>query len=177
MRENKKLQTIVIISGIALFFGILLVYYLARLGVFAEDTKKTKVLNNRVTFEQPKLSVFDETRYINVFPDTIHIHYPYLMVVVPEDTKQITTIYSLEEKKQIVIFHDILLDYSNKNFLYNYHGGNTFFNNKNLKLHCDQGFIKSNIEILCIVPKASDPMDNKLISINPQTLASKDVYS
>ncbi len=175
MKARNKKNLIII--GIAIFFGILLLYYLARLGIFSEDNKKVKVLNDRVVFEQPKLSIFDETRYINEFPDTIRIHYPYLIVVVPEDTKKITAVYNLEEKKEIASFNDIVLDYYNGNFLYNYHGGNSYFKDKDLGISCDHGFIKSNTEILCITAKDSDPMDNKLININPQNLMTKDLYS
>ncbi len=172
--KNKKH---LIIVGIAIFFGILLLYYLARLGIFSEDNKKVRVLNDRVVFEQPKLSIFDETRYINEFPDTIRIHYPYLIVVVPEEKKKITTVYSLEEKKEVASLNDIVLDYYNGNFLYNYHGGNTYFKDKDLGISCEHGFIKSNTEILCIIASDSDQPKNKLISINPQTFTTKDLYS
>ena len=83
----------------------------------------------------------------------------------------------MEKKKQIATFNDIVLDYTNDTFLYNSHGGATYYKNKNLGIHCDQGYIKSETEILCITSKASDPMDNKLITINPQTLTQHDVYS
>lgn len=175
--ESKKHIKIFILVGIILFFGAMFFYYFSRLGIFSEDNPKTIVRNDRVVFEQPKLSIFDETRYINEFPDTIRIHYPYLLVVVPEDTKKITTVYSLEEKKEVASYNDIVLDYYNGNFLYNYHGGKTYFKEKDLGIHCDYGFIKSESEVLCITAKTTDPLDNKLISINPQTLSRKDLYS
>lgn len=176
-KETNNNIKVLIIAGIVIFFGILFFYYLSKLGVFSEDKKEVKVLNDRVVFEQPKLSIFDETRYINEFPDTIRIHYPYLLVVVPEDTRKITTVYSFEEKKEVTSLNDIALDYYKGNFLYNHHGGNTYFKGKDLKTHCDHGFIKSDKEILCITAKASDPLINKLISINPQTLTKKDLYT
>lgn len=178
MRENSKnhFKTYIIV-GILLFFGVLFFYTLTKLSVFSEDTKASTVLNDQITFEQPKLSIFDETRYINAFPDTIHMHYPYFIVVVPEDTNKITTVYNLEEKRKVATYNDIVLDYYNGDFLYNQHGGNTFFKSKNLGLHCDQGFIKNENEILCITAKDNDPMDNKLISIDPQKLSIKDIYN
>lgn len=176
-KENNNMIKVFVIAGIMIFFGALFVFYLSTLGIFAEDTNANTVRNDRVIFEQPKLSIFDETRYINEFPDTIRIHYPYLIVVVPEDTKKITTVYSLEEKKEVATYNDIVLDYHNGNFLYNFHGGNTFFKGKDLGVHCDHGFIKGETEILCITAKTSDPQDNKLITIIPQTLAKKDLYS
>lgn len=174
---NSKKIKIAIIVGIVLFFGILFIYNLAKLGTFKQDSQTLAVLNNRIVFEQPKLSIFDETRYINQFPDTIHIHYPYFIVVVPEDTKQMTTVYSMDTKKQIAVFNDIVLDYANGHFLYNYHGGNTYYNGKNLNVHCNQGFIKNDTEILCVTQNITNPLFNDLININPKTLTQKTLYS
>ena len=175
--NNSTKIKIAIIGGIILFFGIIFIYNLVKLGIFNQDMQKTNVLNNTVVFEQPKLRIFDETRYINQFPDMIHIHYPYFIVVVPEDTKQITTVYSLIQKKEVASYNDIVLDFYNDNFLYNYHGGNTYFNGKNLKVHCNQGFIRSDTEILCIAQNTNNPLYSDLISINPKTLTQKTIYS
>lgn len=172
--NNKKY---IIIGGIILFFSIIFIFNLMKLGAFNQDSQIPTVLNNQVIFEQPKLRIFDDTRYINQFPDTIHIHYPNFIVVVPEDSNQITTVYSLTKKQKIASFNDIVLDYYNGSFLYNFHGGNTFFKGKNLKYHCNQGFIKSDTEILCVTQNTSNPLFSELISINPQTLSTKTLYS
>lgn len=178
MKEKiKEQRKVIVIAGIILFFGILFLTSLAKLGVFKEDQQKQTILNDKIIFEQPKLSIFDETRYINQYPDMIYLHYPYFIVVVPEDIKQISTVYSLTQKKQVASFNDIVLDYYNGNFLYNYHGGDTFYNKKNLGIHCTQGFIKSNTEILCVVQNSTNPLYSDLISINPQTLTTKILYS
>jgi hypothetical protein len=175
--NNSNYIKFVIIGGIILFFGTIFIYNLIKLGVFNQDFQKTSVLTNTVVFEQPKLSIFDDTRYINQFPDTIHIHYPYFIVVVPEDTKQITTVYSLTKKTKIASFNDVVLDYYNGSFLYNYHGGTTYYNGKNLKYHCDQGFIKSDTDILCVIQNSMKPSYSDLMSINPQTLTTMTIYS
>jgi len=175
--NNSTRIKIAIIGGILLFFGIIFIYNLVKLGIFNQDSQKPTVLNNKVVFEQPKLTVFDETRYINQFPDIIHIHYPYFIVVVPEDTKQITTVYSLTKKQKIASYNDIVLDYYNGSFLYNYHGGNTYYKGGNLKLHCDQGFIESSTNILCVTQNSDNPLYSDLISINPHTLSEKTLYS
>ena len=175
--NNSNKRKFIIIGGIILFFGIIFIFNLIKLGVFNQDSQKSSVLNNQVVFDQPKLRIFDETRYINQFPDTIHIHYPNFIVVVPEDSNQITTVYSLTKKQKIASFNDIVLDYYNGSFLYNYHGGNTYFKGNNLKYHCDQGVIKSDREILCVTQNAVNPLYSELISINPQTLITKILYS
>ena len=175
--NNSNYTKFYIIGGIIFFFGLIFIYNLIKLGIFNQDSQKSTILNNKVVFEQPKLTIFDETRYINQFPDTIHIHFPYLIVVVPENTKQITTIYSLDDKKAVASFNDVVLDYTKGNFLYNNHGGNTFYNGKNLKVHCNEGFIKNSTDILCVIQNPENPLFNNLISINTQTLNTKTLYS
>jgi len=61
--------------------------------------------------------------------------------------------------------------------LYNKSGIDTYFNNVALGVRCTSAHIKSETEILCILPKKDDNLDNKLVSINPQTLATSDIYS
>lgn len=176
-QKNKKRKIIFLLGGIVIFFSILFVYYLAKLGIFSEEKTEPQVRNNLVVFAQPKLAIFDTTRYINEFPDTVRMHYPYMLVIVPEDKKKITTVYSLDAKKEVAALHDIALDYGNGKFLYNYHGGETRYAEKALGVSCTQGFIKNEREILCIMAKGNDPLENKLISIDPQTLEKKEIYS
>jgi hypothetical protein len=175
--NNSNKRKFIIIGGIIFFFGIIFIFNLINLGVFNQDSQKPSVLNNYVVFDQPKLKIFDETRYINQYPDTLHIHFPNFIVVVPEDSNQITTVYSFTKKQKIASFNDIVLDYYNGSFLYNYHGGNTYLEGKNLKYHCDQGFIKSDTEILCVTQNETNPLYSDLISINPQNLVSKSIDS
>src|SRR5258708_609149 len=175
--NNSNYKKLIIVGGIILFFSIIFIYNLIKLGIFNQDSQKPTGLNNKVVFEQPKLTIFDETRYINQFPDKIHIHFPYFIVVVPEDTKQFTTVYSLTKKQKIASYNDIVLDYYDKSFLYNYHGGNTYYKGKNLKVHCNEGFIKSDSEILCVTQSANNSLFSDLIIINPHTLSEKTLYS
>lgn len=174
---TKKQIKIVIITGVLLFFAVLFIYNLAKMQVFKEDSIKVNVLNDRIVFTQPKLAIFDSTEYLNQFPDTIHIHYPYIIVVIPENRSDISTVYNTSAKKQIAAFNDIVLDYDKGAFLYNYHGGNTFYNGKDLKVHCNQGFIKSDIDILCVTQNEANPLFSVLMSINPKTLTQKTLYS
>ncbi len=56
-------------------------------------------------------------------------------------------------------------------------GEKTFYNQTSLVAKCDQGLIKSSTKILCIVPKGTDPLDNKLVTFNFQTGKKDTVYS
>jgi len=166
----------IFIGGIILFFVIYLLITLSKLGLFVLAPSKTTTVNNpTVDFEQPKLHLFDETLYLNEFPDTIRMHNPYLIIVQPEERKsQIVNLTTQKKEKETM---DIPLDYWKGDMLYNWHGTTTYYNKKSLNLHCDEGFIKSATEILCVTAKANDPLDNKLISLNPKTGAQHEVYS
>lgn len=177
MKNNRNL-TIIVVIGILIFFTGLFLYYLNRSGFFSHQSEqKNGVVNMTITFEQPKLKIFDDLYFLNEFPDRIRIHHPYVLIVIPENYKQVTTVYDTKKKAKVATLNDIALDYDNGNFLYNKNGLITYYNKQSLGLHCSEGFIKSSIEILCVTPKASDPIDNKLISINPQTLVKHDIYS
>lgn len=172
MSRNTKIIGIVII--IVLFFAGLFVWYLSK---FGGGEKAKTFQNNTIVFEQPRLKIFDETLYLNEFPDKILVHDSSVIVVKPERADQVTTVYDVNTKGQVDTHNDIVLDYLNKNFLYNKHGIQTFYNEKDLKIHCDKGFIQDTTRILCVTAKQKDPLDNKLISINPQTLEKHDLYS
>ncbi len=174
-KQNIRLK-VLIIAAIIMFFGVYFIYTLNKLGVFTKKhSKEIPAVSPTVVFEQPKLHVFDETLYLNEFPDTVRFHNPYLIVVQPET--RASRIYNLITKRQEKETMEIPLDYWQGNILYNWHGVTTFYNKKSLSLRCDKGFIKSVSEILCVVPKTKDPLDNKLISIDPQTGKKHDLYS
>ena len=172
--KNKRNITILIVGAILLFFVIYFLFFVER--HFLQPQNEGNTTSSEVVFEQPKLKVFGQTRYLNEFPDTIRIHYPYLLVISPEEYKRVTTVYDLEHRKEIGTFKDILLDYWQGSVLYN-KGEKTFYNQTSLGAKCDQGLIKSNTEILCIVPKSTDPLDNKLVSFNFQTGKEDTLYS
>lgn len=172
--KNKRNITILIVGGILLFFVIYFLFFVGR--HFLKSQNETNSTNSEVVFEQPKLKIFGQIRYLNEFPDTIKIHYPYLLVITPEEYKRVTTVYDLEQRKEIGTFKDILLDYWQGSILYN-KGEKTFYNKTSLGAKCDQGLIKNSTEILCIVPENTDPLDNKLVSFNFQTGKEDTLYS
>jgi len=177
-KQKKRKLAIGAIVAILIFLGILFYFTSTQIGnSLKKSVQNTKVHNNSVVYQPPNLTVFNTSQIINRSPDRIYVHYPYLIVVVPEDYKKITTVYSLTEKKEVASYNDIVLDYFNGDFLYNWHGIETYYKGKDLGLRCQAGFIKSDTEILCITSKTVDSTETKLISINPKTLEKKDIYS
>ncbi len=139
------------------------------------NKEKNENINNSVVFTQPNLQIFDYKEQLNAYPDRVSINYPYLIVVHPD--KFVSQIYNLETKQKEKKIPEVVLDYFKGNSVYNKQGYVTYYNNKNLKLLCDRAFIKSSTDILCITRPDINKQNNKLISINPQTLEQKDVYT
>jgi hypothetical protein len=102
------------------------------------------------------------------------MHYPYFIVVKRDEWK--STIYNIDTKKKEKTFAQIILDYYKGNIVYNKQGIETYYNGKTLGNLCDQAFIKSSNEILCVTRPDKNKISNKLISINPQTLEQKEIY-
>jgi hypothetical protein len=136
--------------------------------------KKNNTKNGQVVFKQPELKFFNYSTQLNTYPDRIEIHYPYLMVIRPDRFR--SEIYNMDTKIKEKEIHEVVLDYFKGNIVYNKQGYQTYFNNKDLGLLCDQAFIKSKTEILCITRPDQNKQANKLIEINPQTLKQKAVY-
>jgi hypothetical protein len=164
--------------GVILLVLIFLVVYgtLMFLKYTQSHQDKTQVkANGQVIFEQPKLKFFNYKVQLNTYPDRIAIHYPYLVVVRPDEFR--SEIYNMETKRKEKDIHEVNLDYFNGIIVYNKQGYQTYFNDKNLGLLCDQAFLKSKTEIFCITRPDQNKQENKLIAINPQTLEKKDVYT
>ena len=102
------------------------------------------------------------------------MHYPYLLVVKP--SQQISHVYNLLTKSKKKEIKQSLLDYDGKNTLYNT-GKDTLFNQENLGILCDLGFIKSVDEVLCVTKVDPNFSENKLISIDIVTKRQKDIYT
>lgn len=174
-KQKKRKIAIVVIAFVLVFLSVL--FYLTTQKIGNSIKEAQSISNNSIVFNPPQLTIFDSAQKVNLTPDRIIYHYPYFIVVVPENYKKITTVYSLTDKKEVASYNDIVLDYYNGSFLYNWHGIKTFFNGKELGIRCGSGVIKSDSEILCITPKTTDSTETKLISINPKTLVKKDIYS
>lgn len=176
---EKKLSSkqIRIMQILLLTVGVLflLIYFLFIFKSGNQSTPTGETKNKSVYYKDQRLHIGSEVLLFKNSADTFSIHGDYLLIIQP--FTQTTHIYSLKEQKKIKDIKQVVLDFDGKNELFNKNGIQTFFNGKDLQTTCFGGFIKSPTEILCITPKKDDNLDNKLISINPQTLKKTDVYS
>lgn len=167
--ELKKIVAICLIVFL-LFYGIFMYFK-----YFKHNNKqKNSADNNSIIFTQPNLQIFSYNEKLNLYPDRVLMHYPYFIVVKPDEWK--STIYNIETKKKEKTMPEIILDYYKGNTVFNKQGYDTYYNDKDLGLLCDQAFIKSEKEILCIIRPDKNQIANKLISINTKTFEQKDLY-
>ncbi len=148
--------------GVVLLLGIFLI------GYFFVISKKTTT----VYLQDENLHIFEDSMQFS-YPDRLSMHYPYLLVVQPE--KQLTYIYNLEQKRGDKNVSEIALDYYDGKLLY-VKGTSTFIDKQDLEVLCEKGIIKNEREVLCVTKVHPNSMQNKLISINPETEQKKDLY-
>lgn len=170
--KRHKLKITVILLVVAFLVIYATVMFLKYAGQSQEKTQSKE--NSQVVFEQPTLKFFNFKVQLNEYPDRITIHYPYLVVVRPDEFR--SEIYNMDTKRKEKELNEVILDYFMGDVVYNKQGFQTFYNNKNLSLLCDQAFIKSKTDIFCITRPDQNKQNNKLISINPETLKQKDLY-
>lgn len=171
-RDNKG----VLIGGFVIIVILMLWNGYGAIRQLLQPQQSSVEPQGNVIFTQPDLLVFSDHLRLNQFPDRIQIHYPYLLVITPGEKTHQTAIYSLTEQKLVKQVSSVLLDYNGRDTL-STNGKDTFFNITNLQTYCSQGYIQSSTRVLCETPKTDDPLDNKLIAINPSTLEKEDVYS
>lgn len=167
------------IAMLLVFLSIVIAVSLQNIFTFSKNgmrqTPETGA--GQVVFNQPILTIFGDRGILNAFPDTIKIHLPYILIVSPEDSLQTAVVYTSQTGKIIKTYNTILLDYFQGNILYNKNGSETFYNQTDLGLHCDEGVITSNNKVACVTEKTTDPLDNKLISIDVKTGQRHDLYN
>ncbi len=158
--------------------GVVLILVLFLIGYFFLINRKTTneptVHNTSVYLQDGRLHLFDEVIPEPQYPDKIAMHYPYLLIVKPE--QQTTTIYNLNAKKKEKDVKQILLDYDGQNIFYT-KGKSSLFNTQDLGVLCQYGWIKSNQEVLCVTQERANSVENKLISITLPINTQKDIYS
>ena len=156
--------------GVALILSIFLIGFF----LLIKKTPESKLTNNTVYLENTNLYVFDDTYSLSQYPDKVLMHYPYLLVVKP--SQQISHVYNLLTKSKEKEIKQSIIDYDGNNILYNT-GKDTLFNQENLGVLCDLGFIKSSNEVLCVAKVDPNFSENKLISIDITTKKQKDIYT
>lgn len=165
---NYKTRRILQLSIVLLLLSFLIGWF-----VFINSRENiTDTKDTTVYIENSTLHVFGDVYSLD-FPNKISMHYPYLLVVEPNS--QITHIYNLDQKKLDKNVQKILLDYKN-GFVLKNDGRSTYLNNKSLEVLCEKGFIKSESEILCLTKINPNTVENKVISIDPDSLKTKDLY-
>lgn len=157
--------------GVVLLLAVFLIGYFFFLN---KKEPEKNIKNTSVYLKNQKLYVFDNTYSLEDYSDRVSMHYPYFLVIKPGIGT--TYIYNLEQKKKEKEVKEVLLDYSSDNQLI-IDGKTTRLNDQDLGILCEQGFIKSEEEILCITKKDVNAVQNKLVSINPKTKKSKDIYT
>lgn len=149
-------------------FVFLVVFFVSR------KNQSVTIKNNTVYLQDGKLYLFDEVIPLNQYPDRIVFHYPYLVVVKPEQQKSL--VYNLNTKLKQSEVSQIVLDYFDGKSLSN-SGNATYFVGQDLGVLCEKGFIKNLNEILCITKINKNNVENKLVSIDIKTKRSQDVYT
>ncbi len=152
---------------------ILLMVFLGAYFLIPKQKPEEKVRNNSVYIEKSILHVFDDSYSLEQYPDRVLVHYPYVIMVKPTQSQSIAYNVLTKDKKD---FNETIVDYDGENKLTN-QGKISWFNQIDLGLLCDIGFIKSNSEVLCVTRIFPNDSNNKLISIDPNTKKQKDIYS
>ena len=170
--QRRKLKIGVMIALVVFLIGYTLFLLRGHINLPSQNSAN---LQAQVIFQQPVLKIFGYKEILNTYPDSILMNYPYLLVIRPEEGT--TTIYNLQTQKKEKLVKDVLLDYYQGDFVSNKQKGTTYFNNKDLNKLCSLAFIRSKQEILCAINSTTNGQENKLVSINPETGESKNVYA
>ncbi|QQS43857.1 hypothetical protein IPM65_07020 [Candidatus Roizmanbacteria bacterium] len=155
--------------GVVIALGIFLAgwYYFMK-----QPSLETEIQNNSIYIQNSTLYAFDDTYNIAQYPNRVSVHYPYLFVIKP--TEQITHVYNLTDKTKEDI-QEVLLDYADGFKLRN-DGKSTFLNDKDLGVLCEKGFIKNELEVLCLTKVNPNTVENKLVSIDTATNKQTEIY-
>jgi uncharacterized protein YqfB (UPF0267 family) len=168
-RNKLKIGVLLIAMAVLVIYGTVMYFKYA-----PTQAQEKPAENNTVVFSQPTLTFFSLQEQLALFPDRIMIHDPYLVVVRPDEWK--SEIYNMQTKKKEKEVNEVILDYSAGNSVYNKQGFETYYNKKNLNILCDQAFIKSPTEILCVTRPDTNKKENELLVVNTQTLSQEQVY-
>lgn len=168
-RNKLKIGVLLVVIAFFIIYGIVMYFKYV-----PAKAQQQKVVDNTVIFSQPTLTFFSLKEQLSLYPDRITIHYPYLVVVHPDEWK--SGIYNMQTKKKENDVNEVILDYFQGNAVYNRQGFETYYNKKNLNILCDQAFIKSSTEVFCVTRPDTNKQDNELLVINLETFAQERFY-
>lgn len=160
--KQRKLLQIGVVLLLILFMGTFFLFQNRK----QEEQPTPKIKNPTVYLQDSKLQVFDDIYDFSDYSDKVSVHYPYLLVTKPK--LQTTYIYNLDEKRKVKEVKEILLDYFDNNQL-STKGKTTFYNNTDLGIVCEKGFIKDTDTVYCITKLSRDGVPNMLTMINLKT--------
>lgn len=164
--NQRRLLQFGVVVLLALFLGVW--FYFMR-----SNDSDLGLQNDTVYIENSTIYVFDDAYSLEDYPNRIALHYPYLLVIRPN--QQVTHVYNLPEKRKETDIPEAILDYSQGTILKN-DGRSTFLNERDLEVLCEKGLIRSEQEVLCLTKVNPNTVENKLISIDLNTNRQRDVY-
>src|SRR5438876_178970 len=97
-RNKLKIIVILFLIGFFIFYGTSMYLKYSPSKTNKDNNGSTSNNNNSVVFDQPNLQIFYYNEQLNLYPDRITIHYPYLVIVHPDTF--ISQTYNLETKKK-----------------------------------------------------------------------------
>ena len=166
-QKQRRYLQLGVIALLCIFLAVYFIFF----------TKKTptepEVKSTSVYIENSVLYAFDDTISIAQYPNRASMHYPYLLVIKPAEKR--TVIYNLNERQKATELSEAILDYTPEGVLKN-DGKTSLYNDKDLGILCDDGFIKSQVKVLCLTKVNPNNVENKLVSIDLTTNKKKDIY-
>ncbi len=166
-QQQRKYLQLGVIALLGIFLAVYFIFFTKKVPTEPEVKKTSVYIENSVMY------AFDDTISIAQYPNRVSMHYPYLLVIKPAEKK--TIIYNLSEKKKTTELSEAILDYTTDGILKN-DGKTSLYNGKDLGVLCDDGYIKSKVELLCLTKVNPNNVENKLISIDLTSNKKKDIY-
>src|SRR6266851_4580443 len=118
-RQQLKIALILIAIAFFVIYGTLMFLRYTK----QSSTKTPTEESQQVIFKQPNLKFFQYTQQLNIYPDRIAIHYPYLIIVRPDELR--SEIYNMDTKRKEKEVNEVILDYFKGEMVYNKQGYKT----------------------------------------------------
>ena len=170
--EVRKKLKISVLAALVLFLVLYGIFMFLKFNsyqnsIFSKDTG--------IVLSGNSLKIFGKTETLNGFPDRVSQHYPYFLVIHAQKLK--TEVYNIQKQKLEKTYNEVLQDYKDGKAIYNGNGYHTYVNGKDVGIFCDQTFIASDTQILCVTRPDVNSMQNILVSIDLKTHATHTLYT